>query len=555
MGFLRTRTRTRTGRSHRRPLIACAAATATVAVGLTVTTGPSTGATNRSTAEPATEVEAPIPTIRWTGCGAVPVARGMSCARPEVPLDYDDPTGPTIKLWMAKRSADLPDERIGTLFVNPGGPGGSSADFVGYAAQSLGKEVRQRFDIVGIDPRGVGGSAQVICRNDQQPPPYPQQAFPYTAQQTKVWLRYDRFYRTLCRDDGNRILHHMSTADTARDMDLVRQALGEEQLTYYGISYGTYLGATYAAMFPDRIRAMVVDGVLDPIAWSTGRRNAAEALPFSTRVGSGIGAWEALTSAFADCDRVGKKRCPLAGDAAGKWLRIVHRLQRGPVKVDGFRLTYPNWVSEALGALYARAGYRYLMGYIKSTYQDMFGSRAARARSDVTAARERLQRAVDRIRVPGPYGIGFGEEWPSFHGVACADSRNPTDPRAWIGAGGWADRRGPWFGRLWTWASSACANWPGSKADAYFGPFAAETSEPVLVIGNSHDPATPIHGARVLNSKLEGSRLLLMDGWGHGALGASACATSAMQRYLVDGALPPPGTVCKPNKELFPKRP
>ena len=112
---------------------------------------------------------------------------------------------------------------------------------------------------------------------------------------------------------ANPILDHMTTADTARDMDLIRQAVGDAQLSYYGISYGTYLGATYAAMFPDEVRALVLDGVLDPVAWSTGRRGLGDELPFSTRLRSGVGAWDALVSAFNECDRVGKARCPLAG--------------------------------------------------------------------------------------------------------------------------------------------------------------------------------------------------------------------------------------------------
>ena len=540
-------------RSHRpRLIIATTVAAATVAMGLTAATGPPAGATGATTAAaPDTQVVAPIPTIDWHPCRFV---HRLNCARVPVPLDYDHPNGATIELQLLMDPANHPAQRIGTLFVNPGGPGGSAAEFAPYAAHALGKEVAQRFDVVGIDPRGVGSSTPVRCKGPENPPPYPRQYFPYTPKQIRIQLRYDRHVTRLCATGGNPILNHMSTADTARDMDLIRQVLGEDQLNYYGISYGTYLGATYAAMFPDHIRAMIVDGVLDPVAWSTGRDDAAKTLPFSTRLRSGVGAWEALTSAFAECDRVGKQRCPLAGDAAGKWLRIVHRLKRGPVRMGHhFRLTYPNWVGDTLGSLYDGSAYRYLMRYIKATYNDMFGSRAARVRSDVASAHRALQRAIDRIRFPGPYGWG-DTQYPSFQGVSCADSINPHNPRAWIAAGKRADREGPWFGRAWTWASSQCAQWPGSKADSFFGPWAVDTSAPVLVIGNAHDPATPISGARVLNSKLAGSRLLMMNGWGHGALGVSTCVTAKEDRYLVDGTLPPPGTVCRPNHELFPKR-
>jgi pimeloyl-ACP methyl ester carboxylesterase len=539
---------------RRRTILAAVVATATVAMGLAATSGSSV-ATPGESARPAAEVQAPVPTIDWKPCRW---DDSLRCARVPVPLDYDDPTGPAIKLSLLMNPANRPGRRIGSLFVNPGGPGGSATEFATYAGSLLGPAVRQRFDVIGIDPRGIGGSAPVRCHLPGQPPPYPRTAFPYTAKQIEKWLRYDRYYRKLCREGGNPILDHMSTADTARDMDLIRQALGEEQLSFYGISYGSYLGATYAAMFPDRIRAMIVDGVLDPVAWSTGRGDAAETLPIETRIRSGVGAWEALTSAFAECDRVGKERCPLAGNAASKWLRIVHRLRRGPVQVDGYRLTYPNWVGSALGPLYDASGVRYLMRYIKATYRDMFGSRSVRQRTDSYAALLQLRRVVDRFPLPGPYGpsgpVGHATASPGYHGVACADSLNPSDPRAWIAAGKLADRWGPWFSRLWTWLSSACARWPGSKADTYFGPWTVETSAPVLVIGNTHDPSTPIHGARVLNTKLEGSRLLILDGWGHGALATGPCVTSKMQRYLVDVALPPSGTVCEPARQLFPKR-
>jgi pimeloyl-ACP methyl ester carboxylesterase len=536
---------------RRRTILAAVVATATVAMGLAATSGSSV-ATPGESAPPAAEVQAPVPTIDWKPCRW---DDSLRCARVPVPLDYDDPTGPAIKLSLLMNPANRPGRRIGSLFVNPGGPGGSATEFATYAGSLLGPAVRQRFDVIGIDPRGIGGSAPVRCHLPGQPPPYPRTAFPYTAKQIEKWLRYDRYYRKLCREGGNPILDHMSTADTARDMDLIRQALGEEQLSFYGISYGSYLGATYAAMFPDRIRAMIVDGVLDPVAWSTGRGDAAKTLPFTTRLRSDVGSWEALTSAFAECDRAGKQRCPLAGKSASKWLRIVHKLKHGPVKVDGKWLKYSNFVSSTIQPMSSVRGYLYLMRYIKATYKDMFGSRQARARTDVTAALKQLRRAVERIqdRVPGPYG--YGTEWPSFHGVGCSDSRNPSNPRAWIAAGKKADKRGPWFGRWWTWSSSACWNWPGSKADSFFGPWSVETSAPVLVIGNTHDPATPISGARVLNTKLKGSRLLIMDGWAHGAIGASACVTSKMERYLVDVTLPAPGTVCKPNKQLFPKRP
>ncbi|MGZ5400569.1 MAG: alpha/beta hydrolase, partial [Nocardioides sp.] len=150
--------------------------------------------------------------------------------------------------------------------------------------------------------------------------------------------------------------------------------------------------------------------------------------------------------------------------------------------------------------------------------------------------------------------IGYARIVDPFAGVACADSDNPASERAWVTAGKRADRRSPWFGRVWTWASGVCANWPKvTKEDRFTGPFATSTSAPVLVVGNTYDPATPLHGARAVNRLLDGSRLLVMDGWGHGALGTGPCIRAAFGDYLLDGTLPPAGMVCAPRRELFPR--
>jgi hypothetical protein len=194
----------------------------------------------------------------------------------------------------------------------------------------------------------------------------------------------------------------------------------------------------------------------------------------------------------------------------------------------------------------------YLMRSIKRLHRAMFGKGSLR----VTDWRQgAVARRVDEGGgIPGPYAAGFARTGSPFVGVACADSDNPSDPRAWIRAGNRADRVSPWFGKLWTWASSPCAGWPEEyQEDRYAGPFETVTANPVLVVGNTYDPATPLHGARAVNRLLDGSRLLVLDGWGHGALDTGPCIDQAYRDYLVDGTLPPAGTVCKPRRELFPR--
>jgi pimeloyl-ACP methyl ester carboxylesterase len=501
------------------------------------------------------QVEAPVPDLSWRSC----ISAGLQCTRAAVPLDYDDPDGPTISLALIRHVATDPERRIGTLFVNPGGPGGSARLAAAPIADDLGADVAARFDVVGIDPRGVGLSKPLRCVASRDAAVV--DLVPLTAEQEARNIRASTFMARSCARRSNAILRHMSTADTARDMDLIRQALGEEQLTYYGISYGTYLGATYAAMFPDRVRAVVLDGILDPVAWSTGRGDHASQLPFTTRIKSGVGAWEALTSAFAECDRVGKQRCKFAGESAEKWHRIVHRLRDEPFRTADGSIRYSDVIAGALSNMYARRGYRVMLRQVHVLYRRLFEGPAA---PDGGHSLARFFKKGART-LPLPYasstvatrpqagpakGVAF---FPSFDGVACADSVNPRDPRAWIRAGRVADRQGPWFGRLWTWQSATCARWPRTGADAFQGPWRVETSNPLLLLANFHDPATAISGARVVNSLFSGSTLISLNTWGHGAIGQSDCVKKRVTRYLIDQQQPVDGLVCQPDKLLFPR--
>ncbi|MFT4083901.1 MAG: alpha/beta hydrolase [Nocardioides sp.] len=498
----------------------------------------------------ATEVSAPVPTLNWTKCPEY--GRRMRCATASVPLDYDHPSGPAIKLSLSKLPAKNQAAKLGSLFVNPGGPGGTATDFTPFAAQLLGRTVRQKYDVIGIDPRGVGAHSQVVCRGTR---PIPTGlAFPITVKQSRQAWAAAQWERRACQKDGNAIVAHMSTADTARDMDLIRQAVGDQVLNYYGISYGTYLGATYAAMFPDRVGRLVVDGVLDPVKWATGSASTRNR-PFSTRVNSARGAYEALVSALDECDRVGTKRCAFAGGATAKWRTLARRAKHGRLRYGGDRLSYQDLVGGTLSMMYDGRSYRFLARFLNQLWRASQQPGKHRTARGLTAAR--IRKMAQQV-IAAPYAptaarrtVPFSD---GFAGVACADTVNPKKRAAWWHAGRSQDRRSPWFGSLWTWVSSACANWPARySADAYRGPFKATTANPVLIVGNAHDPATPVSGARRLATLLDGSRFLLMNGWGHGALGNS-CVTAAYNRYYATGTLPAEGKVCAADRPLFPKR-
>jgi pimeloyl-ACP methyl ester carboxylesterase len=205
-----------------------------------------------------------------------------------VPLDYDEPRGAQISLALIRLPAGDPTHRLGSIFLNPGGPGGqgsSGVDLVRASGRLLfTDQVRAGFDLVGFDPRGIIRSTPLRCFATLEQAsavlaPFP---FPVTRAEERIWVQSDRQLAAACAQRGGPILDHMATADAARDLDLLRRAIGDKRLSYYGISYGSYLGTTYANLFPSKVRALTVDGVLDPIAWSTGRDDQARTLPFST---------------------------------------------------------------------------------------------------------------------------------------------------------------------------------------------------------------------------------------------------------------------------------
>jgi len=336
-------------------------------------------------------------------------------------------------------------------------------------------------------------------------------------------------------------------------MDVIRQALGEEQLSYYGISYGSMLGQTYAAMFPDRVRAMIIDGVLDPVEWTRGRDSS---VPMTYRLGSGRGAYEALISVLAECDRVGRERCAIAGHAIESWRDVIRKARLGRLRVDDRLVAYQELVGNALGSLYDASSIRFLIEFLE--HADAGGPGRSRSEDPRAAADawHQLQRIRAEREAIGPYGVAYEADLQRragsrrsdvlFPSVLCGDSVNPHRYWRWAGTSRIADRRQPWFGRAWTWESSVCARWPGQSGDdAFRGPWKVETSYPLLVVGNAHDPATPISGARTANRLFADSVLLMLNAWGHGALGDGPCVQDKMAAYLIQRTLPLPGTVCR----------
>ena len=481
---------------------------------------------------------AAVPELAWTACGDE--APGFECATAQVPLDYDRPRGAKITLALTRLPASDPGRKISSIFFNPGGPGGSGVDFLQAVGPFLySDEVRARFDLVSFDPRGVARSTPLQCFDTTEEAlaavaPIP---FPVTRAEERIWVRADRTWQRACAENAGPILHHMSTANVARDMDLLRRAVGDRKMTYVGYSYGTAIGSTYANMFPDKVRAVVIDGVIDPVSYTTGRGGQARTLPSDARLRSEQGAYDTLQAFLRLCDRGGPNCAFSDGNPKRRYDRLARRLLREPAQLpDGqggtVPFTYADLVATTLGALYDPTTWPALAEFLQEL--DTLTS-TARAADRLRALRSRL-------------GLGARQPYEQvlegFAGVWCLDPINPDHPSAWARAARRADRRDPYFGRPWIWFGSVCAQWPGHDRDRYLGPFDRRIANTVLVVGTVNDPATRYQDAVSTARLLNRGRLLTVAGSGHTSLFLSSCADAYVSRYLLTGRVPPKGTVC-----------
>ncbi|MDR7275549.1 alpha/beta hydrolase [Catenuloplanes atrovinosus] len=482
----------------------------------------------------AAPVSAGPPPLRWTPC-----ADGFECATVPVPLDHDDPAGPRISIALTRMPATDPDRRIGSLVINPGGPGLSGVSFVQTYLRDLPAELRARFDIVGFDSRGLGASTALRCyataeeqRADQAPFLYPE-----TPAEEEVWRRADDRLAAACDRRGHPIIDHMSSADVARDLDLLRVRLGDRKLTFLGYSFGSILGQTYANLFPRTVRALVIDGVIDPVT-ATRPGPAGHTTPTATRMGSGRDATRTLEEFFRVCDAAGAA-CAFSGDASGRFARLAERVRRAPVPItDPFTgapvvLTYNDLIGVALWGTWNAARWPDLARYLAGVEHQLFPS--------------------GRRAPPAPEA--YPNQFEGEFGVACSDTVNPRSFRAWRDAADRAEREQGYFGRIYAWVWSACRSWPPSAGqDRYDGPWTARTAAPVLIVGNHFDPATPYAGALAAARLLPNSRLLTFAGWGHVAfhLQGNDCVDAHVTRYLIDATPPAPGTVCRPDPPFPP---
>ncbi|RZS36480.1 TAP-like protein [Herbihabitans rhizosphaerae] len=478
--------------------------------------------------------------LTWSSCLVL-----FQCAKTEVPLDHADPAGKKITISMIKAPAADQSRKIGPLFLNPGGPGITMTDGIYFAGivNALGPAVRDRFDIIGIDPRGTGQSTPFGCTAAPGVPPAEAVSNWPDPPQYQQKFAHDEYLRASCAATAPEITYHLSTADTARDLDLVREALGEQKISYFGTSYGSYLGATYAALFPTRVRAMALDGVVDPTMYAEGKLSAKWSEASA----------EAVYSGFERCDQVGFFRCPLAGDARGRWERVVDSLYREPLALPGMTLdgkTFQGLTQNAM-SMDRLAGvpvstFSVLVAFTKGVDLLRFGPLSVRGNGLLDQLGGQLRQLLDATKEEEKVAVD------AARAIQCVDSPWPADQQSWIDSAEQAEAAYPRFGAMGAWSVSLCANWPGSGKSSYRGPFDLKLDTPPLLSNPTHDANTGISGARGAQRQFAGSRLVEVETWGHTALGKSAnCLTPITNAYLIDLKPPERDVRCRPDHALF----
>ena len=449
--------------------------------------------------------------VTWKDCG------NNECTEIEVPLDYADPDGKAITLSVLKVPALNEKQRVGSLVVNPGGPGGSGVDYASNAPSYFGTEVRQAFDIVGFDPRGVGRSTPVHCLADKELDTFvaadPDPDTPAEVRRADKLL--SKFGKGCVAESGD-LAAHMSTVEAARDIDVLREVLGDSRLSYFGASYGTFLGATYAELFPERVGRMVLDGALDP-SLSSLELNLVQAKGFET----------ALRAYVEHCVKRGS--CFLGGtvdDGVRRIRRLLDAVERKPLPADGRRLEVGNAVLGVWAPLYN---------------EDYWSILDTALRAAIDGDGGPLMSLSDAYTSRGPTGY-LDNSLEALYAVNCLDHDDALESSEIVDYLPQFEKASPTFGAIFAYSLSSCTQWPihtGRVPEE----IRAEGAAPILVVGTTRDPATPLEWAEALADQLESGVLVRRDGDGHtGYLAGNECVDSTVESYLVSGKVPS-GTV------------
>ncbi|MFI9723663.1 alpha/beta hydrolase [Streptomyces sp. NPDC052396] len=459
--------------------------------------------------------------LHWHSCQG---ATGFECATLRAPLDYAAPRGGEVKLALSRQKATgSRARRLGSLLVNPGGPGGSAIDYLQrYAGKNYPASIRSRYDLVAMDPRGVARSEPVSCLTDAEMDDYAQvEQTPHNDAEVRELVTALKKFAAGCAAHSGRILGHVSTVEAARDMDVLRAVLGDDKLHYVGASYGTFLGATYAELFPSRTGRLVLDGALDP-SLGAERANRDQAAGFQT----------AFASFAKDCAR--RDDCPLGTSGTGA---MGSRLKSFLTSLDAHPL--PTARSRPLTESLATTG------VIAAMYDQDAWPTLRRALSLARGGDGSVLLALSDAYYERDAQGSYSNLMAANAAVNCLDSptafHGPDDVRQAVPR---FTKVSPVLGENLAWGGLSCAYWPTHPTGRPHR-ITARGAAPILVVGTLRDPATPYPWARALARQLSSGRLLTYDGDGHTAYTrGSTCVDSAVNTYLLGSSAPPADQRC-----------
>ncbi|KAF8175077.1 Alpha/Beta hydrolase protein [Mycena galopus ATCC 62051] len=482
----------------------------------------------------------------WTPCYS-----GLQCSLLQVPLDYSSATAGTASIAIARYPANCTkSEYRGPILLNDGGPGGSGVDYVVEVGASIATIVGEQFDIVGFDPRGVSYSTPTVsffgtaAERALWMPATSNIVFPALNQTADAvaqqWARAQILGQlAVNRNDGN-YMQYITTDNTARDMLRITEAFGFEQLQYWGVSYGSVLGSTFAAMFPDKVGRIVVDGVMPMDTWYSANltREAADTD-------------KALQAFFDGCAAAGPEACAFSAPSS---IEVAANLDAlfAAVEIQPVPVITP--------VSYGVVDYTFLRNSVFHALYSPYDSFVALAQglADLAMGNATTLYTAEEVT---PFECDCNSTTP-FHengyealiAISCGDMAVESDTVSQLQAyyasiqaiSSLPDMYGNW--------RVVCSGWKLHREDRFKGPFgASNTSFPLLVVGNTADPVTPIAGAKSTVDAFPGSVLLTIDAPGHTSLGApSTCFYGYLREYFQNGTLPPQSTVCQPSGVLFP---
>jgi pimeloyl-ACP methyl ester carboxylesterase len=476
-----------------------------------------------TTSTPSVEqVDAPLQpfygqVLQWTDCDD-----GMQCTTATAPLDWDNPASGSVDLALVRQPAT--GDRLGSLLLNPGGPGGSGYDFVkdsvDYATDAA---LQKRYDIVGFDPRGVGRSEPVAC---YEPAEMDQYLYGLTTAErgSDAWLQEQEAsaadFAAACAEKTGALLGEVDTQSAARDLDLLRAVLGDTKLNYLGFSYGTFLGATYAELYPDKVGRLVLDGALDP-ATSNFEVTSTQAQGFES----------ALRAYLTDC--LAGSECPFDGtvdDAMATIGALLASVDASPITAaDGRQLGANSLLTAIIYPLYQATAWSYLSDMFEGVLQG--SADGALQFAD----------AYNGRNADGTYADNSTE---AFMAINCIDYSYNDDPAMMRAQAAEIEAAAPTIGKYMAFGDISCSNWPYSFAGERQEIHAAGAA-PILVVGTTNDPATPYVWAQNLAGQLDSGHLVTYNGEGHTAYNKSnSCVNDAVDDYLIDGVVPTADPMC-----------